>query len=116
VPWPFKNVTLNEPQFQGHFLAADDLPGVLNRLRRMAQVGGLSSCRCPNCQGLFVFAGIGWCALSSAGGAGRISCGSAANSYRFKRQRFGNLVEGRGHGWTDNGVVVPETAVSSLVD
>ena len=53
-----KNITLNEPQFQGHFPGRPLMPGVLI-VEAMAQVGGLIVTQMPNPpQGLFVFAGI----------------------------------------------------------
>ena len=53
-----KNVTLNEPQFQGHFPERPLMPGVLI-VEAMAQVGGLIVTQMPDMpKGLFVFAGI----------------------------------------------------------
>jgi len=53
-----KNVTLNEPQFQGHFPNRPLMPGVLI-VEAMAQVGGLIVSQMPDLpDGLFVFAGI----------------------------------------------------------
>ena len=54
-----KNVTLNEPQFQGHFPDRPLMPGVLI-VEAMAQVGGLIVTQMPVDlpEGLFVFAGI----------------------------------------------------------
>ena len=53
-----KNVTLNEPQFQGHFPERPLMPGVLI-VEAMAQVGGLIVTQMPDLpDGLFVFAGI----------------------------------------------------------
>ena len=53
-----KNVTINEPQFQGHFPERPLMPGVLI-VESMAQVGGLIVTQMPNLpSGLFVFAGI----------------------------------------------------------
>ncbi len=53
-----KNVTLNEPQFQGHFPDRPLMPGVLI-VEAMAQVGGLIVTQMPDLpKGLFVFAGI----------------------------------------------------------
>jgi len=53
-----KNVTFNEPQFQGHFPGRSLMPGVLI-IEAMAQVGGVVMTQMPNSQGgLFVFAGI----------------------------------------------------------
>ena len=53
-----KNVTLNEPHFQGHFPERPLMPGVLI-VQAMAQVGGLIVKQMPDLpKGLFVFAGI----------------------------------------------------------
>jgi len=53
-----KNVTINEPQFQGHFPDRPLMPGVLI-VEAMAQVGGLIVSQMPDLpKGLFVFAGI----------------------------------------------------------
>ena len=53
-----KNVTIDEPQFQGHFPERPLMPGVLI-VEAMAQVGGLIVTQMPDLpKGLFVFAGI----------------------------------------------------------
>ena len=53
-----KNITINEPQFQGHFPERPLMPGVLI-VESMAQVGGLIVTKMPDLpSGLFVFAGI----------------------------------------------------------
>jgi 3-hydroxyacyl-[acyl-carrier-protein] dehydratase len=53
-----KNVTFNEPYFQGHFPGRSLMPGVLI-VEAMAQVGGIVMTQMPNSAGgLFVFAGI----------------------------------------------------------
>jgi 3-hydroxyacyl-[acyl-carrier-protein] dehydratase len=54
-----KNVTINEPQFQGHFPGRPLMPGVLI-VEAMAQVGGIVLTQLPEYDtgGLFVFAGI----------------------------------------------------------
>ncbi|WP_414526805.1 3-hydroxyacyl-ACP dehydratase FabZ [Nodularia chucula] len=53
-----KNITVNEPQFQGHFPARPLMPGVLI-VEAMAQVGGVILKQLPGFEnGLFVFAGI----------------------------------------------------------
>ena len=53
-----KNITINEPQFQGHFPERPLMPGVLI-VESMAQVGGLIVTQMPDLpSGLFVFAGI----------------------------------------------------------
>jgi 3-hydroxyacyl-[acyl-carrier-protein] dehydratase len=53
-----KNITINEPQFQGHFPERPLMPGVLI-VEAMAQVGGIVLTQLPEMEGgLFVFAGI----------------------------------------------------------
>lgn len=53
-----KNVTVNEPQFTGHFPGRPLMPGVLI-VEAMAQVGGIVMTQLPDLNGgLFVFAGI----------------------------------------------------------
>lgn len=53
-----KNVTFNEPHFQGHFPGRFVMPGVLI-VEAMAQVCGVVLIQMPNVQGgLFLFAGI----------------------------------------------------------
>lgn len=53
-----KNVTFNEPHFQGHFPDRPIMPGVLI-VEAMAQVGGIVLTQMADLQGgLFMFAGI----------------------------------------------------------
>lgn len=53
-----KNVTFNEPHFQGHFPVRSLMPGVLI-VEAMAQVGGVVLTQLPEMEGgLFVFAGM----------------------------------------------------------
>jgi 3-hydroxyacyl-[acyl-carrier-protein] dehydratase len=53
-----KNVTFNEPHFQGHFPGRPIMPGVLI-VEAMAQVGGVVMTQIPDVpEGLFMFAGI----------------------------------------------------------
>ncbi|MDF5736256.1 MULTISPECIES: 3-hydroxyacyl-ACP dehydratase FabZ [unclassified Nostoc] len=53
-----KNVTINEPYFQGHFPGRSLMPGVLI-VEAMAQVGGIVLTQISPAEGgLFVFAGI----------------------------------------------------------
>ncbi|MEH2052083.1 3-hydroxyacyl-ACP dehydratase FabZ [Nostoc sp.] len=53
-----KNVTINEPYFQGHFPGRPLMPGVLI-VEAMAQVGGIVLTQMSSVEGgLFVFAGI----------------------------------------------------------
>lgn len=54
----YKNVTMNEPFFQGHFPGEPIMPGVL-QLEAMAQLGGVLLKHLPAAEGkLMVFAGI----------------------------------------------------------
>ncbi len=54
----YKNVTMNEPYFQGHFPGRPIMPGVL-QLEAMAQLGGVLLKHLPEAEGkLAVFAGI----------------------------------------------------------
>jgi len=53
-----KNVTFNEPHFQGHFPGRPIMPGVLI-VEAMAQVGGIVLTQLPDVpEGLLMFAGI----------------------------------------------------------
>ncbi|MEB3268475.1 MAG: 3-hydroxyacyl-ACP dehydratase FabZ [Leptolyngbya sp.] len=52
-----KNVTFNEPHFQGHFPGRPIMPGVLI-VEAMAQVGGIVLTQLPDFSGLCLFAGI----------------------------------------------------------
>ncbi|MGG6297516.1 3-hydroxyacyl-ACP dehydratase FabZ [Leptolyngbya sp. AN02str] len=53
-----KNVSVNEPHFQGHFPGRPIMPGVLI-IEAMAQVGGVVLTQLPDIPvGLFMFAGI----------------------------------------------------------
>ncbi|MCL1467587.1 3-hydroxyacyl-ACP dehydratase FabZ [Argonema galeatum] len=53
-----KNVSVNEPYFQGHFPGRPIMPGVLI-VEAMAQVGGIVLTQLPDIEsGLFLFAGI----------------------------------------------------------
>ncbi|MGE0199874.1 MAG: 3-hydroxyacyl-ACP dehydratase FabZ [Candidatus Melainabacteria bacterium] len=54
----YKNVTMNEPFFQGHFPGLPIMPGVL-QLEALAQLGGVLIAHTEAAQGkLMVFAGI----------------------------------------------------------
>ena len=52
-----KNVTFNEPHFQGHFPGRPIMPGVLI-VEAMAQVGGIVLTQMSGVDGLCMFAGI----------------------------------------------------------
>tara|TARA_Y100001968_G_C19454366_1_gene771489 strand:- start:12466 stop:12891 length:426 start_codon:yes stop_codon:yes gene_type:complete len=85
-----KNVTLNEPQFQGHFPERPLMPGVLI-VEAMAQVGGLIVSQIPDLpKGLFVFAGIDGVRFRRPvvpGDQITISC----ELLSIKRKRFGKV-------------------------
>ena len=84
-----KNITLNEPQFQGHFPDRPLMPGVLI-VEAMAQVGGLIVKRMPDlpmaclCSpGLMVFASAGlWCPVISCVSVASWSASSGSGSAR----------------------------------
>jgi 3-hydroxyacyl-[acyl-carrier-protein] dehydratase len=85
-----KNVTFNEPHFQGHFPGRPLMPGVLI-VEAMAQVGGLLIKRMPEvAKGLFVFAGIDGVRFRRPvvpGDQLRITC----ELLSLKRRRFGKV-------------------------
>ena len=85
-----KNVTLNEPQFQGHFPDRPLMPGVLI-VEAMAQVGGLIVTKIDDMpKGLFVFAGIDGVRFRRPvvpGDQLLINC----ELLSLKRQRFGKI-------------------------
>ncbi len=107
-----KNVTLNEPQFQGHFPGRPLMPGVLI-VEAMAQVGGLIVTQMPNLpRGLFVFAGIDGVRFRKPvvpGDQLRISC----ELLSLKRKRFGKV---RGEVTVDGRLVCSGELMFSLVD
>ena len=90
-----KNVTINEPQFQGHFPNRPLMPGVLI-VESMAQVGGIIGTQMPELpKGLFVFAGINKVKFRRPVVPGDqlvITC----ELLSIKRQRFGK-VKGEAH-------------------
>ncbi len=85
-----KNVTLNEPQFQGHFPERPLMPGVLI-VEAMAQVGGLIVTQIEDLpKGLFVFAGIDGVRFRRPvvpGDQLKITC----ELLSIKRKRFGKI-------------------------
>ena len=107
-----KNVTLNEPQFQGHFPGRPLMPGVLI-VEAMAQVGGLIVTQMPNlAKGLFVFAGIDGVRFRKPvvpGDQLRISC----ELLSLKRQRFGKV---KAEARVDGALVCSGELMFSLVD
>ena len=107
-----KNITLNEPQFQGHFPERPLMPGVLI-VESMAQVGGIIVTKMPDLpKGLFVFAGINNVKFRKPvvpGDQLLISC----ELMSIKRKRFGK-VKGEVH--VDEKLVCSGELMFSLVD
>ena len=107
-----KNVTINEPQFQGHFPERPLMPGVLI-VESMAQVGGIIVTKMPDIpKGLFVFAGINNVKFRRPVVPGDqlvITC----ELLSIKRQRFGK-VKGEAH--VDGKLVCSGELMFSLVD
>ena len=107
-----KNITINEPQFQGHFPERPLMPGVLI-VESMAQVGGIIVKHMPDLpKGLFVFAGINNVKFRKPVVPGDqlvITC----ELLSIKRQRFGK-VKGEAH--VDGQLVCSGELMFSLVD
>ncbi len=107
-----KNVTLNEPHFQGHFPDRPLMPGVLI-VEAMAQVGGLIVKQMPDLpKGLFVFAGIDGVRFRRPvlpGDQLKIYC----ELISLKRQRFGKV---HGEAKVDGQLVCSGELLFSLVD
>ena len=107
-----KNITINEPQFQGHFPERPLMPGVLI-VESMAQVGGIIVTQMPDLpKGLFVFAGINNVKFRRPVVPGDqlvITC----ELLSIKRQRFGK-VKGEAH--VDGNLVCSGELMFSLVD
>ena len=107
-----KNVTINEPHFQGHFPERPLMPGVLI-VEAMAQVGGLIVTQMPDLpKGLFVFAGIDNVRFRRPVVPGDqliINC----ELLSIKRKRFGKI---RGEAKVDGNLVCSGELMFSLVD
>ena len=107
-----KNVTINEPQFQGHFPERPLMPGVLI-VESMAQVGGIIVTQMPDLpKGLFVFAGIDSVRFRRPvvpGDQLLISC----ELISIKRKRFGKV---KGEAKVDGQLVCSGDLMFSLVD
>ena len=107
-----KNITINEPQFQGHFPERPLMPGVLI-VESMAQVGGLIVTQMPDLpSGLFVFAGINNVKFRRPVVPGDqlvITC----QLLSIKRKRFGK-VKGEAH--VEGKLVCSGELMFSLVD
>ena len=107
-----KNVTLNEPHFQGHFPDRPLMPGVLI-VEAMAQVGGLIVKQMPDLpKGLFVFAGIDNVRFRRPVVPGDqliINCELVS----IKRKRFGKV---KGEAMVDGNLACSGELMFSLVD
>ena len=107
-----KNVTLNEPQFQGHFPERPLMPGVMI-VEAMAQVGGLIVTQMPDLpKGLFVFAGIDGVRFRRPvvpGDQLKITC----ELISIKRKRFGKI---SGKTTVDDQLVCSGELMFSLMD
>ena len=107
-----KNVTFNEPHFQGHFPGRPLMPGVLI-VEAMAQVGGLIVTQMPDLpKGLFVFAGIDGVRFRRPvvpGDQLRIRC----ELLSLKRRRFGKV---QAEATVAGDLVCSGTLMFSLVD
>lgn len=107
-----KNVTFNEPHFQGHFPGRPLMPGVLI-VEAMAQVGGLIVTQMPDLpKGLFVFAGIDGVRFRRPvvpGDQLRIRC----ELLSLKRKRFGKV---QAEATVAGELVCSGTLMFSLVD
>ena len=107
-----KNITINEPQFQGHFPDRPLMPGVLI-VEAMAQVGGIIVTQIPDLpKGLFVFAGINNVKFRRPVVPGDqlvITC----ELLSIKRQRFGKV---KGEAQVDGKLVCAGELMFSLVD
>ena len=107
-----KNVTINEPHFQGHFPGRPLMPGVLI-VEAMAQVGGLIVTQMPDIpKGLFVFAGIDSVRFRRPvvpGDQLRINC----ELMSIKRQRFGKV---KGEARVEGKLACSGELMFSLVD
>ena len=107
-----KNVTINEPQFQGHFPERPLMPGVLI-VESMAQVGGIIVTQMPDLpKGLFVFAGINNVKFRRPVVPGD-QLENTCELLSIKRQRFGK-VKGEAH--VDGNLVCSGELMFSLVD
>ena len=107
-----KNITINEPQFQGHFPGRPLMPGVLI-VEAMAQVGGIIVTQMPELpKGLFVFAGINNVKFRRPVVPGDqlvITC----ELLSIKRQRFGKV---KGEARVEGNLVCSGELMFSLVD
>ncbi|MBR8828823.1 MAG: 3-hydroxyacyl-ACP dehydratase FabZ [Gomphosphaeria aponina SAG 52.96 = DSM 107014] len=107
-----KNVTFNEPHFQGHIPGHPIMPGVLI-VEAMAQVGGVVLTQLPGMRGkFFAFAGIDKVRFRR-----RVVPGDqlmmTVELLSFKRNRIAKM---QGQGWVDGQLVVQGEMLFSLFD
>jgi 3-hydroxyacyl-[acyl-carrier-protein] dehydratase len=107
-----KNVTVNEPFFQGHFPGRPLMPGVLI-VEAMAQVGGVVVMQLPEAHGhLSVFAGIDKVRFRR-----QVTPGDQlvleANLIRLRMGRFGQV---QGRAMVNGDLVAEGDLLFSLVD
>ncbi len=107
-----KNVTFNEPHFQGHFPGRPIMPGVLI-VEAMAQVGGVVLTRMADVQnGLFMFAGIDGVRFRRPVIPGD-QLVMTVELVRVKQRRFGKM---HGRAEVDGKLVCEGDLMFSLVD
>jgi 3-hydroxyacyl-[acyl-carrier-protein] dehydratase len=106
-----KNVTFNEPHFQGHFPGRPIMPGVLI-VEAMAQVGGVVLTQIPGISGLCLFAGIDKVRFRRPVIPGD-QLVMTVTVITIKRQRFGKM-QARAH--VDGQLVCEGELMFSVVD
>ncbi len=107
-----KNVTVNEPHFQGHFPEKPLMPGVLI-IEALAQVGGIIVTQIPDLpKGLFVFAGIDKVRFRRPVVPGDQII-LKAELLSIKRKRFGKV---NGEAFVDGKLVAGGELMFSLMD
>lgn len=107
-----KNVTFNEPQFQGHFPDRPIMPGVLI-VEAMAQVGGVVMIQIPDIEGnLCLFAGIDKVRFRRPVVPGD-QLVMTVELLTIKRRRFGKM---KAHAKVDGQLVTEGELMFSLVD
>ena len=107
-----KNVTFNEPHFQGHFPGRPIMPGVLI-VEAMAQVGGVVLTRMADVRdGLFMFAGIDGVRFRRPVIPGD-QLVMTVELVRVKQRRFGKM---HGRAEVDGKLVCEGDLMFSLVD
>ncbi|MGF1498324.1 MAG: 3-hydroxyacyl-ACP dehydratase FabZ [Elainellaceae cyanobacterium] len=107
-----KNVTFNEPHFQGHFPGRPIMPGVLI-VEAMAQVGGVVLTQLPDVpEGLLMFAGIDKVRFRRPVVPGD-QLVMTVELLSVKRRRFGKM---QGRATVDEQLVAEGELMFSLVD